>query len=115
MNWTTPSETTARSFGSVPRRSSVYHDRGVAWADKGELDKAIKDYTEAIRLDPDFAKAYNNRGHAWQGKGEDNRAKSDFAEASARSLDRPNGESLNPVRQSEAVDLLRREQAKLKN
>ena len=30
-----------------------------------EYDKAIADYTEAIRLDPNDAWAYFNRGQAW--------------------------------------------------
>ncbi len=36
---------------------------------KGEYDKAIADFTEAIRLDPKDARAYYNRGVAWTGEG----------------------------------------------
>jgi tetratricopeptide (TPR) repeat protein len=43
--------------------SEVYARRGLIWKGKGELDIAIADYTEAIRLDPKFASAYDNR--AW--------------------------------------------------
>ena len=42
---------------------------------------AIADYTEAIRLDPKYAKAYNNRGAAYKAKGQHDRATSDFTEA----------------------------------
>jgi len=32
---------------------------------KQEYDKAIKDFDEAIRLDPNNEMAFNNRGLAW--------------------------------------------------
>jgi tetratricopeptide (TPR) repeat protein len=40
--------------------------------------RAIADYDQAIRLDPDFALAYNNRGDAWNGLGNIDRAMADF-------------------------------------
>jgi formylglycine-generating enzyme required for sulfatase activity/Tfp pilus assembly protein PilF len=48
---------------------------------KGEHDQAIKDYTEAIRLKPDYAKAYNNRGYVYDEKGEYDLAIKDYTEA----------------------------------
>ena len=36
----------------------------------GELDKAVSDYAEAIRLKPDFAVAYDHRGLAEIEKGD---------------------------------------------
>ena len=44
------------------RRANAYNNRGVAYGAKGDRDRAIADYNEAIRLDPKFAMAYNNRG-----------------------------------------------------
>ena len=41
---------------------SAYYNRGFAYEEKGEHDQAIADYTEAIRLKPDYAEAYYNRG-----------------------------------------------------
>ena len=38
-----------------------YNKRGLAFYNKGELDKAIAEYNEAIRLDPQTAEFYNNR------------------------------------------------------
>ena len=52
-----------------------------AYRDKGDTDRAIADYTEAIRLDPKFAIAYNNRGLAYRDKGDTDRAIADFTEA----------------------------------
>ena len=36
----------------------VYTNRGAAKAELGQLEAAIKDYNEALCLDPDLAKAY---------------------------------------------------------
>ena len=33
----------------------MYNNRGIAYADQGEYDRAIRDYEEAIRLDPSYA------------------------------------------------------------
>ena len=40
---------------------SAYVNRGAAWSDKGDLDRAIADYTEAILLDPANANNFNSR------------------------------------------------------
>jgi len=61
--------------------ASAYNNRGFAWRGKGEYDKAIADYTEAIKLDPGYALAYGNRGFAWNEKGEYDKAIVDYTEA----------------------------------
>jgi len=43
----------------------AYYDRGTAYDDKDQLDRAIADYSEAIRIKPDYANAYRNRGRAY--------------------------------------------------
>jgi len=50
------------SFSDPPnkRYARSYRDRGVAHAKKGEYDKAIDDYNEAIRIDPKYTSAYNS-------------------------------------------------------
>jgi tetratricopeptide (TPR) repeat protein len=58
-----------------------HYNRGIAWKAKGDLDRAIADYTEAIRLDPQHERAYVNRGNAWQAKGDLDRAIADYDEA----------------------------------
>ena len=58
-----------------------HYNRGIAWRAKGDLDRAITDYSEAIRVDPEYAHAYFNRGIAWAKKGELDRAIADYSEA----------------------------------
>jgi lipoprotein NlpI len=41
-----------------------FYNRGILWDIKGDLERAIADQTEAIRLDPKFAEAYAQRGYA---------------------------------------------------
>src|SRR5229473_2079324 len=46
----------------------VFNNRGNAHYGKGEYDRAVADYSEAIRLDPKYAAAYNARGNAFFSK-----------------------------------------------
>lgn len=55
--------------------------RGAAYAMKGQIDRAIVDFDEAIRLDPKYADAFYNRGIAYAETGQYNRALADFDEA----------------------------------
>ena len=59
----------------------AYNNRGVAYKNKEEHEKAIDDYNKAIQLKPDDAKTYTNRGNAYQGKGEYDRAIEDHNKA----------------------------------
>ena len=54
---------------------------GKDWSSKGEQDKAIENYTEAIRLDPDYVNAFIGRGVSWGEKGEYDKAIADYDEA----------------------------------
>jgi len=58
-----------------------YTVRGMIWRETGEDDIAIGDYSEAIRLDPNYGSSYANRGFAWSAKGEYDKAISDYSEA----------------------------------
>src|SRR5262249_16559641 len=51
------------------------------YANKGDRDRAIADYNEAIRLDPENAMAFNNRGASYANKGDRDRAIADYNEA----------------------------------
>ena len=80
-NSTRRSRTTTRRSGSTRRFADAFNNRGNAWSDKNEYDKAIADYNEAIRLDPKFAFGFYNRGNAWNDKGELDKAIADYTEA----------------------------------
>jgi len=58
-----------------------YFKSGGTHLDKGNLDQAIADYTEAIQLKPDFFVAYLNRGTAQRRKGEVDLAIADYTKA----------------------------------
>ena len=62
-------------------RGFLLYNRGIAWISKGEFDRAIADFDEAIRLDPKKAFLHEGRGNAWASKGEFDRAVADFDEA----------------------------------
>lgn len=59
----------------------AFTNRGLAFKKKGHVDKAIADFSEAIRLKSDFVFAFNNRGNAFYHKGQLDRALKDFSEA----------------------------------
>jgi tetratricopeptide (TPR) repeat protein len=56
-------------------------DQGVAYAKKGDFDRAITEYNEAIRLDPKNAGAFFSRGVAYAEKGDRDLAIADSSEA----------------------------------
>jgi TonB family protein len=59
----------------------MYYNRGLMYVDKKDYDRAIVNFTEAIRLDSNYAKAYNNRGYTYAQKGEYDMAIADCNEA----------------------------------
>src|SRR5215217_5133218 len=59
----------------------AYSNRGVEWKAKGELAKAIADYDEAIKADPQQSAAYNNRGIAYAAASNYDKALADYDEA----------------------------------
>ena len=70
-----------RAKGMADRRQA-HLERGMAYARRGELDRAINDFTESIWLDPANAAAFYNRSLAYRAKGEHDRARADCAQAS---------------------------------
>src|SRR3989304_4310643 len=66
---------------STQNLADAYNNRGFAYQTKGDNDRAIQDFNEAIRLHPNLAAAYNNRGNAYADKGDHDRAIQDFNEA----------------------------------
>ncbi len=55
--------------------------RGTVYHGKGEDDLAIKDYTEAIRLDPEYTSGFYNRGNSYARKKDYDRAIADYNKA----------------------------------
>lgn len=61
--------------------SGAYASRGAAYRSRGKSSDAIRDYSEAIRLYPDWAYAYFGRAWTYQCNGEPGKAIPDYAEA----------------------------------
>ncbi len=63
-----------------PRKANLYNGRSSVWEALDELDIAISDLNEAIRLSPSAA-GYNNRGNKWYVNMEYGEAIADYNEA----------------------------------
>ena len=59
--------------------------------DKGDFDRAIKDFVQAFRLDPKDAQAYYDRGMAWEKKRSLREALADFKMHSQLAPSDPDG------------------------
>ncbi|PPD10201.1 MAG: hypothetical protein CTY36_00890 [Methylocystis sp.] len=57
---------------------TAYVNRGDAYFVRSEFDRAVADYSRALRLDKKFAPAYSGRGRAYRGKGDPDKALADF-------------------------------------
>ena len=61
-----------------PRNTIAYLDRGQAYIDAGELDKALADLDALEKLEPENLKIYNNRGIIHFKRGEYDKALNEF-------------------------------------
>ncbi|MBI4798172.1 MAG: tetratricopeptide repeat protein [Desulfarculus sp.] len=59
----------------------AYNNRGSAYDDKSATDKAIKDFSKAIQLNPRYDAPYFNRSHAYERKGMITEAYADMEKA----------------------------------
>jgi tetratricopeptide (TPR) repeat protein len=64
-------------------RTIAYNNRAIAYFGKQDYARAVADYDQAVRLNPDYAFAYYNRGNAYQAKGDNDRAILDYDKALA--------------------------------
>jgi lipoprotein NlpI len=69
---------TAAITGDSARHARVYASRGNSWRAKGELDKALADFNQAIALDPQDSYALTSRAFIWMQKGDDAKAAADL-------------------------------------
>jgi tetratricopeptide (TPR) repeat protein len=70
-------------------RSIAFYNRGGIYKERKDYDRAVADYSEAIKLDPQFASAYINRGLVYDLKGESDAAAGDFSRAIELKPDEP--------------------------
>ena len=61
--------------------TSAYLNRGTAYAELGQKERAIEEYSRAIELDPKKTKAYLNRGVAYAELGQMERAIEEYSRA----------------------------------
>jgi tetratricopeptide (TPR) repeat protein len=66
-----------------PKVAALMHS-GRQAASTGDLERAIRDFSEAIKIDPKYAYGYSDRGQALFKKGETDRAITDFTAAIQR-------------------------------
>ena len=59
----------------------LYARRGGAYQAQGDLDHAMADFNESMRVDPTYPSAYNNRGITWYRRGDFDRAIADYDQA----------------------------------
>jgi len=73
--------------------SWAFGSRGIAYLEKGEIDRAIADFTKAIEYDPKFSLAYYNRATAHLYRGDLDAAEADFSDAVTRQPRRVHAEA----------------------
>jgi tetratricopeptide (TPR) repeat protein len=62
-------------------RAGPYINRGLAYADKGDLDAGLADLNQAIKLQPNSFYAYQDRGDIYRKRKEPDKAIADFTKA----------------------------------
>lgn len=68
--------------GDTPEQLTFAFDEcGDSYFQKGDFDRAIENYSQSIKVSPQFNTAFNNRGNAYLAKHDYDRAIQDFSEA----------------------------------
>jgi tetratricopeptide (TPR) repeat protein len=73
--------TVRSSMAEGPQKAAEALSRGVQLRQMGDIEGAIREYSEALRLDPKYAEAYCMRGIAYKSKGDFDKAIADQTEA----------------------------------
>lgn len=79
----------SRVISDIPGSAALHSSRGIAYFRSGETDRAIADYTEALRLEPTATETYYRRGRALLDKNAYAEAILDFGQAIARNPRHP--------------------------
>ena len=61
--------------------ATAYKNRGNAYDDKGEYDRALEDYEQALAINPQDADVFNSRGTTYTALGRYEHAIQDFDQA----------------------------------
>jgi tetratricopeptide (TPR) repeat protein len=61
--------------------ATIYDNRAIELRQRGDYDKAIADYSEALRINGGLTGAYTGRGLAYEGKADVEKAKADYRKA----------------------------------
>lgn len=84
-----------------PNKARPYNNRGNAYGEKGNHDRALSDFDKAIQLKPDYAEAYYNRSVAYFYKGDYERSRENARKAEILGY-KVNPDFLNDLRRSSA-------------
>ena len=66
---------------STSNLATLFSNRGIEWSNKHDFARAIADFNEAIRLNPQIVLAFYNRGLAYYSQKDFARAIADYSEA----------------------------------
>jgi len=69
------------SSESAANRARAYNSRGVVYHGKNDLDRALADHGDAIKLDPQYARPYYNRGLVYAARRDYDAAISEYDQA----------------------------------
>jgi len=69
------------AYGTTAAQAIAYNNRGNAYIAKGDLDRAIQDFDQSIKLNANYTKPLNNRGVALMRQGDYDGAIEAFDEA----------------------------------
>lgn len=70
-----------RKSTSAKDRETAFNERANGYQDQGDSDRAIADFSAAIKINPRNADLYLARGEAWRGKSDFDKALADYDQA----------------------------------
>ena len=70
-----------------PNNPKGYYHRGALFLAVGQFERAILDFSAAIKIDPEYTEAYSNRGMMYTLVDKDDEAQQDFDRAAQLGAD----------------------------